>query len=70
MIRVASRKPHLCCGHVEEEERKSEREGNEREVRAAAGVASSLINDADSTFADGGVSDYARCNQPLYYITG
>ena len=47
-----------------------EKERNEREVRMVAGVASSLINDADSTFASDGVSDYARRNQPLYYITG
>lgn len=51
-----------------ERERKLTRK-REREMRAA-GVASSLINDVDSTFAVGGVSDYARCNQPLYYITG
>jgi len=51
-------------GGKEQRERKRERE------IGRPGVASSLINDASSTSAGGGVSDYARCNQPLYYITG
>lgn len=50
-----------------EGKRERERAGGERV--AGCGIEFDKWR-ADSTSAGGGVSDYARCNQPLYYITG